>query len=382
MSFKDFCPALLILLGACAAPQQRPAAKTIRSETGALSEVEFLNAPWRSTNIQQTAMADGRVKMLVLVTDENGEPDTGMTEFLETELNALQRFPVESRIAGRTLAGAAEKLELIGNVDMEQSINSEIGYLLEWKLKRNHKRWHGDNTGLLLNAPVALHEYWYEGPLNLFQVGGGARRAIWADRTFRSSSAWKWELTRLDGGHSGLHDHFDQDKESLAYDEARSSILFNFSKEAYSKLGREASVENALKSGADVLMSTAMGSQDGVVQGQPMFVAYRQGNLEVFLAKAIVENPSLEGSTLRVIQWKPGEALAEDFAADPTSFISRYGSAIVARTEGLALPESWSERAAEADRLMTKYVADTKALVGQMVKPDVMKALLDLLESR
>ena len=42
---------------------------------------------------------------------------------------------------------------------------------------------------------------------------------------------------------------------------------------------------------------------------------------------------------------EPGESLAEEFAADPTSF-SLETFAIVARTEGLALPESWSERSA------------------------------------
>ena len=72
-----------------------------------------------------------------------------------------------------------------------------------------------------------------------------------------------------------------------------------------------------------------------------------------------------------MIQWKPGEALAEDFAADPTSFVSRYESAIVARTEGLALPESWSERSKALDALFEAYVADAKSLcsVPNMKKP-------------
>ena len=384
MSLKFFCPALLIVLGACAAPQQRSTASNVRAESGALSQDDFLNAPWRSSNIQQTAMEDGRVKMVVLAVDEKtGKIDRDMTEYLETELNALQRFPIESTIAGSSVTDTVSELFDLGEVDAEEGTNAQIGYVLEWKLKKLHKVRTPKELEALRYVSANLHEYWYEGPLNLFQIGGAGKKAIWADRTFRSKSAWKYESVRLNGEHAGLHDPSDEVQKKLAWDETKSSMLFNFSKEVYSKLGREASVENALKSGADVLMSTPLGSNDGVVQGQPMFVAYKMGNLQVFLAKAIVENPSAEGSTLRVIQWNRGESLAEEFAADPTSFISRNLSAIVARTEGLALPESWSERSAALETLLQSYVDDGRQYLSAVQAPQaVSKELLDLISSR
>lgn len=384
MPSKFLCPALLIVLGACAAPQQRATTPNVRAESGALSQEEFLNQPWRSSNIRQTAMKDGRVKMLVMAIDKNNEVDPVMTEYLETELNALSRFPVESMFSGQAVAAAASELAGFGAVDADEGSNAQIGYLLEWKLLKKYKERTPDDYFPLKQMPVHLHEYWYEGPVNLFEIGGEGRKAIWADRTFRSRSSWKYQIVKRDKKtnrtvHNRMHDPDDPSQEDAAYDEAKSSMLFNFSKEVYSKLGRMAEIEGALKSGGDVLLSTPMGSTDGVVQGQPVFVSYRQGNLEVFLAKALAENPTTEGATLRVIQWKPGEALAEDFAADPTSFVSRYGSAIVARTEGLALPESWSERSAALDALFDTYVADAESIFGvpYMKKAEKQK-ILDL----
>ena len=383
MSLKFLCPVSLIVLGACAAPQSRTTGPipTIRSESGALSEEAFLNAPWRSSNIQQTAMEDGQVKLFVQanrVTDKGVEPDQEMTEYLETELNALQRFPVESFTAGFAVANNASEIGEFGMADVKEGTNAEIGYLLEWKLKKKSEVRTPSSYPPIGATMHHLHEYWYEGPVNLWQIGGAGRKAVWADRTFRSRSAWKLEKMKVEGEgaarrivHGGLHDPSSKKQEDMAYDEAASSLVFNFSKEVYSKLGRIAPVENAIKSGADVLISTPLGSNQGVVQGQPMFVAYKMGNLEVFLGKAIVDNPSAEGSTLRVIQWKPGEALAEEFAAEPTSFISRNLSAIVARTEGLALPEAWSERSAALEFLLQKYEDDAKAfLVVNISKKD------------
>ena len=384
MSLKFLCPASLIVLGACAAPQQRSTtASNVRAESGALSQDDFLNAPWRSSNIQQTAMEDGRVKMVVMAIDEAGKIDRDMTEYLETELNALQRFPIESTISGGSVSDTVSELFDLGEVDTEEGTNAQIGYVLEWRLKKMNAVLTPEEFKPLLNISANLHEYWYEGPLNMFQVGGAGKKAIWADRTFRSKSAWKFESVSLKGKHVGLHDPSDEKQRQAAWDETKSSMLFNFSKEVYSKLGREAAVENAVKSGADVLMSTALGSTDGVVQGQPMFVTYKMGNLQIMLAKAIVENPSAEGSTLRVIQWNRGESLAEEFAADPTAFISRNLSAIVARTEGLALPESWSERSAALELLLEKYADDGREFMEKVNAPkERTDAMVALLKSR
>jgi|GEM_PF-5304126 len=370
----------LLLLGACAG--QTPRAETIRKESGALGEETFLEAPWRSSNIDQTAMEDGQVG-LVVVALENGSVDSDLTAYLETELNALQRFPVVGMAAGGSVQDAISQLASMGEVaSSDGSSRPTITYQLELSPKRRSEVRDGENYSPLSVLPVRLHEFWYEGPANLYAVEGGVRRAAWGDRTFRSRSSWKWEGLSLGGDHRSGFNPSDSNEVELAYLEARSSLLFNFSKEVYSKLGRLAAVENALRSGSDVLLSTPLGSRQGVMPGQPMFIMYREGNLEVFLAKALAQNVTSGGATLRVIQWKRGDAQAQEFADDPSSFVARKAANVVARTEGLALPESWSERSAELDRLLQKYADDAKPYVDSVKDRRKREVLRDLISGQ
>ena len=346
----------LIFFAACLTPPS-----SIRGETGALGEDEFLAAGWQSSNFEQsTAAAD--CALVVLVSNEKNEVDQEFSSYLETELGHLKRFPVIPMNAGRTGTDAYFQLERMGLVELPDGsrIEPSRALVFSFEAHKQFKEYTSVNTPSLSKLSMHIFEYWYEGLLNITEIGpGGQSSLVYSDRTFRSRSSWKPQTRDIRGVYKGKgHNPKDSDQRDRAYREARNSVLFKISKEVYSRLGIQGQIDSGLKSNGKVLISTGIGNNNGVQPGQPMFIYFVQGNLQIPIAKAIVQNVSSNGSTMEVVEWASGDDRAAELAADPEGYIKLNMSKLYARTEGLRKPEEWSERMQAIERLIGKRVED------------------------
>ncbi len=345
---------LSILLAACAAP----AMTTARTESGALGEDDFLSAPWESSNLDSVATEDNAV-LIVEVRGEGGELDPSFSAFLETELNSLQRFPVLAMSAGQGSEADVAALVDLGILNpgggaVEQG--PDVIYRIELQAIPNKMVWSDKNLGPLAQAAVRLHEYWYEGYANLWRLEPNGRwKALWGERTFRSRSQWVQEFVNLKGDHVRGHEPGDKSSVDRLYSRCRSSLLFRLAKEVYSKLGLTSPIDGMLQSGDDVLVSIPMG---GLFNGQPMFLTYKMGSLQVFLAKAVATQVDSSSATFRIIQWNSDDSRAQEMRKNPDQYLSMHSSKILAKTEGLAEPQEWTERAQEIASLMQEVLND------------------------
>jgi hypothetical protein len=151
-------------------------------------------------------------------------------------------------------------------------------------------------------------------------------------------------------------------------------------KELYSKIGRSAAIDGVLRSGDEVLVSVPIGSREGVMTKQPMFLTYKSGSMQIFLAKAIADSVTSDTATLRIVGWNTPDERAEAMSQDPEGFFARNAGRIVARTEGLAMPPEWSERGLEIDR-MIGYIGQDEEWIGYLPSGH-QEELLDLVRSR
>jgi hypothetical protein len=352
--FAALAVGLSILLHACASPSMT----TVRAESGALSEDEFLSAPWESSNLDSVATEDTAV-LIVEVRGEDGELDPSFSAFLETELNSLQRFPVLAMSAGQGSEEDVAQLIDLGVLNPaggSAAQKPDVVYRIELQAIPRYMEYSDKNLLPLQQVMVKLHEYWYEGYANLWRLEPNGRwKALWGERNFRSRSQWVTEFVNLKGSHVRGHETGDKNTVDRLYSRCRSSLLFRLSKEVYAKLGLTSPIDGMLQSGDDVLVSIPMG---GVFNAQPIFLSYKMGSLQVFLAKAIATQVNSDSATFRVIQWNADDSRAQEMRKNPDQFLSMHSGKVLAKTEGLALPQDWTERAQEIERLMQEVLKD------------------------
>lgn len=367
---------LSILFAACATPGMT----TARTESGVLGEDEFLSAPWESSNLDTVATEDTAV-LIVEVRGEGGELDQSFSAFLETELNSLKRFPVLAMSAGQGSEADMAALVDLGILNpgagaAEQG--PDVIYRIELQAIPNHMLWTDKNLRALETVPVRLHEYWYEGYANLWRLEPNGRwKAMWGERNFRSRSQWVTEFVNLKGDHVRGHDVGDKESVDRLFSRCRSSLLFRIAKEVYSKLGLTSPIDGMLQSGDEVLASIPMG---GVFNAQPVFLTYKVGSIQVFLAKAIATQVDSSTATFRVIQWNPDDSRAQEMKKNPDQYLSMHSGKVLAKTEGMAQPQDWTERSQAIDRLMQEVVNDA-AWINEL-PADHRKELRKFISSR
>lgn len=337
----------------------------LRNETGQVGAAEFSAAPWRSENIRNAPAGDVYAFNFIARSAEDGELLRDFMGGMEAEFAELRRFPVDPLELGGSAQDVVAQLLDLGEIELPSGAASVKGrFVLEYVCREMHKEYSPSSYAPLQSVSGKIHEYWLEGRASLipFTAADGGRvvrgEPIWATPNFRSRSSWKFEVTNLRGEHTAGFDPRDPEAVFNARRPCQESLLFRISKEVYSKIGVEGLVTGVKRSGRDTLLSASLGSDRGVLPGQPMFVMWKSGDLQSYIAKAVVDTTSATGSTMRIISWNSGDEDAAAMSRDPSNYWNTNQERLVVRTEGLTEPPVWQERRQRVDRLAVDMDAD------------------------